>query len=32
MDKVFTPDGWGQVLRTESTRGKTSYLVQGFRF
>ncbi len=32
MNEVFTPDGWGQVLRTESARGRTSYLVKGAGF
>lgn len=32
MGTVFTPDGWGQVLRTESARGRTSYLVKGAGF
>lgn len=32
MNEVLTPDGWGQVLRTESAHGKTSYLVKGAGF
>lgn len=32
MDRVFTPDGWGQILRTQSARGVTSYLVKGAGF
>lgn len=32
MRTVLTPDGWGQVLRSESARGKTSYLVKGAGF
>jgi len=32
MNEVLTPDGWGHVLRTESARGRTSYLVKGAGF
>ncbi len=32
MNAVLTPDGWGQVLRTQSARGRTSYLVKGAGF
>lgn len=32
MNEVLTPDGWGQVLRTQSARGMTSYLVKGAGF
>ncbi|HEY6019046.1 MAG TPA: hypothetical protein VIY48_03875 [Candidatus Paceibacterota bacterium] len=32
MRDVLTPDGWGQVLRSESSRGITSYLVKGAGF
>jgi hypothetical protein len=32
MNEVLTPDGWGQVLRTQSAYGRTSYLVKGAGF
>ena len=32
MNEVLTPDGWGQVLRTQSAYGRTSYLVSGEGF
>jgi len=32
MNEVRTPDGYGQVLRTQSAHGRTSYLVKGAGF
>jgi hypothetical protein len=32
VSQVSTPDGYGEVLRTQSTRGMTSYLVKGAGF
>jgi hypothetical protein len=32
MNEAFTPDGWGQILRTQSAHGRTSYLIKGAGF